>query len=571
MLFQISGKHRSKEWVQSQTIEKSGKNEIPVASEVAGQIGIEKKTYMLTFEPEKKNTSRCSLKTSFENKSGAMFDFERQGYFGGIGNLVQEFEHIGRVNKGDRIFFGETEYQVADISYFPKRIILADGHYAYILEDGVRIRQVSYDPQIMPAVDTTLEIVADIYEEGQNLKIVLIPTKESGFNKELAEGNSVFIKFTNTVVMFTVNQEMLEGVSIKNGSGRKTVDGTELEGTSQEISVDKGDFYISNEVHDWLKGLETKLSDYAKITIFNEKSIGETKDGKKELLPIAMAKANLVVYKDGIAVLRTNVLLSTPFDDANILGSVLYEGYQEPLFKKIDMAHKSDTFGWAQIGYAWEDLRLNGENYFLGDRNLEKAKEDAKTVKMDIGFVNAGPKSHYTGFDSEIARNPLIFTPYGTRISINNEQKLAKVRFHDHEKEEFLWNVSYIPKSFDAWKWNIIEKIGRAESDQFNMIKMVYPNPARGHVTVEVEIPGHLEDPQTGPKPLYIEIGIYDVAGTRLKSAISEPIGPGKYKITFDTRDLPNGSYAAMLEGISFADGWHRIGYGPGTLFIISR
>ena len=115
------------------------------------------------------------------------------------------------------------------------------------------------------------------------------------------------------------------------------------------------------------------------------------------------------------------------------------------------------------------------------------------------------------------------------------------------------------------------EYLGGTNAHDFEINKKVYPNPCIDHLSVEVEIPGMKDDETGESRAIWIEIGIYDMGGKRVKSAISQPIAPGRYSLTFDTRDLANGRYMALVESVGFEGGWDRITTDKGALFVVSK
>lgn len=119
------------------------------------------------------------------------------------------------------------------------------------------------------------------------------------------------------------------------------------------------------------------------------------------------------------------------------------------------------------------------------------------------------------------------------------------VKFDENKN---LYSQSNYGWTVEKWRYNGtlptitgVEETGGALPQNYQL-KQNYPNPFNPTTTIEFSV----------LKSGYVSLKVFDILGKEVSSLVNEEKGAGNYKVTFDARDLPSGTYFYTFRSAEF-------------------
>jgi hypothetical protein len=107
-----------------------------------------------------------------------------------------------------------------------------------------------------------------------------------------------------------------------------------------------------------------------------------------------------------------------------------------------------------------------------------------------------------------------------------------------------LYSQSHYGWTVEKWRYNgtlptisSVEEIGGALPRSFELLQN-YPNPFNPKTSFEFKVPSSMS----------VTLKIYDLLGREVATLVNEEVPAGNYRVQWDARDVPSGTYFYRLE-----------------------
>lgn len=116
------------------------------------------------------------------------------------------------------------------------------------------------------------------------------------------------------------------------------------------------------------------------------------------------------------------------------------------------------------------------------------------------------------------------------------------------DEKGFLYSQSYYGWTVEKWKYNGtlpsftgVEELGNILPGGFRL-EQNYPNPFNPSTRIEFAL----------PKQEFVVLRVYDILGREVATLVNETQPAGAYRVTFDAKNVPSGTYFYSLKAGSF-------------------
>ncbi len=113
----------------------------------------------------------------------------------------------------------------------------------------------------------------------------------------------------------------------------------------------------------------------------------------------------------------------------------------------------------------------------------------------------------------------------------------------EFDEKGYLYSQSYYGWTVEKWAYNgelpvitSVEQIGLTVPETFSLAQN-YPNPFNPSTTIEFSL----------PNAAHVSLRVYDMLGREVAVLVNEERTAGSYRVTFDARSLPSGTYLYSL------------------------
>ncbi len=120
------------------------------------------------------------------------------------------------------------------------------------------------------------------------------------------------------------------------------------------------------------------------------------------------------------------------------------------------------------------------------------------------------------------------------------------VKFDENKN---LYTQSYYGWTVDKWRYNGtlptitgVEEVGGTIPELYNL-KQNYPNPFNPTTNIEFSL----------SKSGHVSLKVYDLLGKEIVTLVDENKAVGNFKVTFDARNVPSGTYFYTLKSREFS------------------
>jgi hypothetical protein len=117
------------------------------------------------------------------------------------------------------------------------------------------------------------------------------------------------------------------------------------------------------------------------------------------------------------------------------------------------------------------------------------------------------------------------------------------------DEKGFLYSQSYYGWTVEKWKYNGtlpsftgVEEMGNTLPGGFRL-EQNYPNPFNPSTRIEFAL----------SKSEFVSLRVYDILGREVAILVNETQPAGTYRVTFDARNVPSGTYFYSLKAGSFS------------------
>jgi hypothetical protein len=130
-----------------------------------------------------------------------------------------------------------------------------------------------------------------------------------------------------------------------------------------------------------------------------------------------------------------------------------------------------------------------------------------------------------------------------------NASGYASVYDVKFDQQGYLYTQSYYGWTIDKWRYNgtlptitSVQEVGGTQPESY-ILKQNYPNPFNPTTNIDFSL----------LKSGYVSLRVYDILGKEIVTLVDEQKNAGNYKVTFDARDLPSGTYFYTLRSGGFS------------------
>jgi hypothetical protein len=116
------------------------------------------------------------------------------------------------------------------------------------------------------------------------------------------------------------------------------------------------------------------------------------------------------------------------------------------------------------------------------------------------------------------------------------------------DEQENLYSQSFFGWTVEKWKFNGtlpsftgVEPIGSGIPDGYRL-EQNYPNPFNPMTQIEFAV----------PTESFVSMTVYDILGREISSLVNEVKSAGSYRVSFDARSVPSGSYFVTMRAGEF-------------------
>ena len=128
-------------------------------------------------------------------------------------------------------------------------------------------------------------------------------------------------------------------------------------------------------------------------------------------------------------------------------------------------------------------------------------------------------------------------------ITPGNASGYASTYEVEFDENGNVYSQSYYGWTVEKWAYNGelpiltgVEQIGLNVPEKFSL-QQNYPNPFNPSTTIEFALPGNA----------HVTLSVYDMLGREVAVLVNEERAAGSYRVTFDARSLPSGTYLYSL------------------------